>query len=90
MAKENGEKPILEFDLMIMTAEEFGAFIGSVKGPEHIQKMSDSLARLVKKCPAEWGPKEDPQTYMQLSWFGVWKKVIFPGFREALKNDESE
>ena len=90
MAKENGAAPIIEFDLTIMSAEEFGHFIGSVTGPEHIKKMSEGLARLVTKCPPEWGPKDDPQTYIKLSWFKVWKKVIFPGFREALKNDESE
>jgi hypothetical protein len=90
MAKENGEKPVIEFDIDALSAKDLGNFMGNVTGTDNIQVMSEVLTRIVTKCPAEWGPREDPETFANLSWRVVWKKQIFPAFREALKNDESE
>lgn len=90
MANANGDKPILEFDLDAMSAKDLGNFMGNVTGPDNIKNMSEALTRIVTKCPAEWGPKDDPETFANLSWRKVWKGIIFPGIQEALKNEESK
>jgi len=90
MAKENGNKPTLKFDLDALSAKDLGNFMGNVTGPDNIKYMSEALTRIIIECPAEWGPKDDPETFANLSWRKVWKKVIFPGIQEALKNEESE
>lgn len=90
MARYTEEKPVLEFDLDAMSAKDLGNFMGNVTGPDNITNMSQALTRIVTKCPDEWGPKDDPETFANLSWRKVWKGIIFPGIQGALKNDESE
>lgn len=90
MAKENGAAPIIKFDFDAMTAKDLGNFMRGVHSPDDVQQMSEAMTRIVVECPAGWGPKEDPETYANLSWRKVWKAIIFPSILDGLKNDESE
>lgn len=72
----------VEFDLSIVTAEEMQVFFEAAR-TDNNKGMSKVLAKVVSKCPTEWGNQRDAETYLQLPYFTTFKPLIKAFVEEA-------
>lgn len=65
----------VEFDLTKVTARDMHEFIRAGRESD-IPALAETLAKVVTRCPAEWGDPRNPETYINLPYFGEFQQVI--------------
>lgn len=75
----------IEFNLRNLTARDMTGFFRATRENDH-DGIAAVLAKVVTACPAEWGAADDPDTYLNLPYFGEFQDVIEAFSEEAAKN----
>ena len=74
--------PALEYDLSRVSAREMAAFFEAARSSD-IPALASVMAKVVVACP--WGDPRDPNTYLDLPFYGAFQDVI-DGLADAAKN----
>jgi hypothetical protein len=65
----------LEFDLSRMSGQDYHDYAAAGR-KDDLVTVANVLARVVRRCPPEWGKPDDPKTYLKLPMFGALKQVM--------------
>lgn len=74
----------LIFDMTRVTAGEIALLQKSLRTAD-TETAAGIYAKTITQCPAEWGAADDPQTYLNLPYFGEFQDIVDAWF-EAGKN----
>lgn len=69
------DKLDVKFNMRNLTAALFQQLLEGGKANDS-RAISEVLARVVVECPGEWGAHDDPQTYLNLPYFGEFQQLI--------------
>ena len=72
------------FDLDKITARQMGTFLKATSEND-LEAIAATLALVVKECPAEWGDPSNPETYINLPYFGGFQATIQELIEESKK-----
>jgi hypothetical protein len=74
----------LTFDMTRVTAGEIAALQKALRIAD-TETAANIYAKTITQCPSEWGTPDDPQTYLNLPYFGEFQDIVDAWF-EAGKN----
>lgn len=86
-ANQNGKaKPEIEFNFDDFTADDFEDFNEALRQGK-TKTAAEFYAKMIVRCPAEWGAANDPLTYRKLPYLKF--RNLVRNFEEAV-NEETK
>ncbi len=74
----------ITFDLKNITARQMNTFLRAVSVND-LEVIADTLTLVVVECPAQWGDPKNPETYLDLPYFGGFQETIEALIEESKK-----
>ena len=74
----------ITFDLKSITARQMQAFLKAVADSD-FEIMANTFTSVVVECPAQWGDPKNPETYLDLPYYGGFKDTIEAFIEESKK-----